>query len=81
MSLVCRLVGIWETLTFPLFWQSLVQPPLVTVSGHIWPDEASWSGPKWRDDEGWVEYLEDRCVRCGEPIGDGAWRRFWGTPR
>lgn len=67
--MICRLRGWWETLTLDAFWRSLVQGPLVIVSGHVWPVETKWSklypSP---DPEAWaglVQYDESACVNCG----------------
>lgn len=79
MRLRCLIAAVWETATMPIFWTSLVHPPLVVMSGHIWSDP-EWSAPRpsaypeqWA---GLVEVDLSHCVRCGyQP--EAEWRRVW----
>lgn len=80
--MICILRGLWGTITMLEFWKSLFVPPLVTYSGHIWPDSPIWSNPElsrfpdvW---EGMIEYDISSCIDCGyQPKTD--WRRVWLT--
>jgi hypothetical protein len=83
--MICRLRGWWETLTMDAFWRSLVQPPLVVVSGHVWPVETKWSKPRLSPlPEDWpdmlmVEFDDSACVRCGYVPEPRPWRRSYAV--
>jgi hypothetical protein len=77
--LACFLDGAWGTVTMGVFWHSLIDPPLVLYSGHVWPYPLVWSEPRpsgHPDDwAGLVEVDLSRCERCGyQPMTD--WRVF-----
>lgn len=74
----CRLRGIWETVTMPEFWQSLISPPLIIVSGHLWPEESLWTRPVVDPEHGPIEYDASACVECGHIGSPLPWRRYYG---
>ena len=77
----CQLRTVIETLTEPLFWRSLVKPPLVVVSGHTWPYPPVWGAPAPSPDEDWqglVQFDESRCTSCGYVEDPPGWRVYWG---
>ena len=83
MAARCFIESVWETVTMPLFWRSLIRPPMVVVSGHVWPYPPVWSEPRsseYPDDwAGLVEVDLSRCERCGFQPAD-SWRRSWMVP-
>lgn len=81
--MICRLRGWWETVMWFAFWRSLVQPPLVVVSGHVWPEVTKWSSPMASPDpdawNGLVEYDLSTCVICGYAAWPLPWRRSYAV--
>jgi hypothetical protein len=78
--LICMARTVWGTVTMPVFWRSLVIPPLVVYSGHVWPYPPVWGHPKLSPDPddwpGLVEFDESRCVDCGYREYPRPWRRY-----
>jgi hypothetical protein len=70
------------TAFMPEFWRSLMFPPLVKFSGHIWPDEPEFGAPvpsHHPDDwPGLVQLDESRCVECGYRDEPQMWREWHG---
>jgi hypothetical protein len=83
-SLLCRIQSVWGTVTMPEFWHSIIRPPLVVFSGHVWPTETAWSellpSPHPEDWPGFVEFDVSRCLRCGHIETPAPWRRYYGPP-
>ena len=81
MRLRCALRTVWGTVTMPLFWRSLIDPPLVVFSGHVWPYPEAWSEPRPslypEDWPGLIEVDESRCVDCGHREEPPLWRAFY----
>ena len=79
--IACIVRTVWGTVTMPLFWRSLVNPPLVIYSGHVWPYPPEWGAPApspHPDDwPGLVQFDESHCEDCGYREEPPTWRVYY----